>query len=57
MRHSAVDALGVSRPAFAGLLNERAVPLPEMAFHIVKAFGVRMAPERVAWLQDRPGLR
>jgi hypothetical protein len=49
--------LGVSRPALAGLLNERAAPLPGMAFHIGKAFGVRMAPELVAWLQDRPGLR
>jgi hypothetical protein len=38
-------------------LNERAVPLPEMEFHIAKAFGVRTAPERVAWLQDGPGLR
>jgi len=28
-----------------------------MALGIAKDFGMRIAPELAAWLQDRPGLR
>ncbi len=39
---AAAQALGVSRPALSGLLNERVSLSPEMALRIEKAFGVLM---------------
>src|SRR3977135_3267472 len=38
----AAKVLGVTRPAFSALLNERASLSPEMALRIEKAFGVSM---------------
>ncbi len=39
---AAAQALGVTRPALSGLLNERVSLSPEMALRIEKAFGVLM---------------
>jgi antitoxin HigA-1 len=39
---TAAKALGVTRPALSGLLNERVDLSPEMALRIEKAFGVSM---------------
>jgi antitoxin HigA-1 len=39
---SAAKALGVTRPALSGLLNEHVDLSPEMALRIEKAFGVSM---------------
>jgi antitoxin HigA-1 len=39
---AAAQALGVSRPALSGFLNERVSLSPEMALRIEKAFGVSM---------------
>jgi antitoxin HigA-1 len=39
---SAAKALGVTRPALSGLLNEHVALSPEMALRIEKAFGVSM---------------
>jgi antitoxin HigA-1 len=38
----AAKALGVTRPALSGLLNEHVALSPEMALRIEKAFGVSM---------------
>jgi antitoxin HigA-1 len=38
----AAKALGISRPALSGLLNEHVALSPEMALRIEKAFGVSM---------------
>lgn len=38
----AAKALGVTRPALSGFLNERVALSPEMALRIEKAFGVPM---------------
>jgi antitoxin HigA-1 len=39
---SAAKALGVTRPALSGLLNEHVALSPEVALRIEKAFGVSM---------------
>jgi antitoxin HigA-1 len=39
---AAAKALGVTRPALSGLLNEHVALSPEMALRIEKAFGVSM---------------